>query len=189
MTKYVKLIGKQIISLPESEEINYLDEGKLNTDGFKEFVPATYEPGKPYEWSYEETATQIIEHVTEIIPDPVDLLKAAKEAKIAENDTVRDAKLIEGVTYDGVLFDSDTDQKVNLLAIVSTMDDSETITWFGMDNQPLVCTKADLINIGGLITALHSFVWQRNAEIKAEINEATTVEEVEAIIINYGLEE
>lgn len=79
MTKYVKLIGNQIISLPEAEEINYLDEGKLNTDGYKEFVPATYEPGKPYEWSYEETATQIIEHVTEIIPDPAEEAKAREE--------------------------------------------------------------------------------------------------------------
>lgn len=78
--KYVKLEnGNQIIPLKQEQEDNYLDESKLNTDGYKEFVPATYEKGKAYEWSYEETETQIIEHVTEIIPDPIDEEKARRE--------------------------------------------------------------------------------------------------------------
>lgn len=116
-------------------------------------------------------------------------LEQAKEAKIAENDNARDEALNQGVVYKEVLFDSDTDQKVNLLAIVSTMDDEQTITWFGKDNQPLECNKEDLINIGGLITQLHSFCWNKNAEIKEAISEAETKEEVEAIVINYELGE
>lgn len=114
------------------------------------------------------------------------LLEKAKENKIAENDIARDAALNSGVVYEDVLFDSDTDQKVNLLAIVSTMGDEETIIWFGMDNIPLECNKLDLINIGGLITQLHTFCWGKNAEIKAEIANAETVGEVEAIEINYA---
>lgn len=116
-------------------------------------------------------------------------VEQAKEAKIQINDTARDEALLQGVVYKDVLFDSDTDQKINLLAIVSTMGDEDTITWFGMDNVPLECTKLDLINIGGLITALHSFCWNKNAEIKEAINNATTIEEVEAIVINYAQEE
>ena len=113
-------------------------------------------------------------------------LNAAKENKIAENDLKRDEALNEGVTYKGVLFYSDTDQKVNLLAIVSTMDDEQTIIWFGKDNQPLECTKEDLFNIGMLITQLHTYCWNRNAEIKHEIDEATTVEEVDSISTDYN---
>ena len=113
----------------------------------------------------------------------------AKEQKIVVNDTTRDEALNQGVEYKGVLFDSDTDQKINLLAIVSTMSDEDTIIWFGKDNQPLECNKQDLINIGGLITQLHSFCWNKNALIKEEINEATTVAEVEAIVIDYTLPE
>lgn len=112
-------------------------------------------------------------------------LENAKDIKIATNDIERDEALVRGVTYREVLFDSDTDQKVNLLATVTTMSDEESIVWFGMDNQPLLCNKQDLINIGGLITQLHSFCWNRNAEIKAQIHYATTIEEVEAIEINY----
>ena len=112
-------------------------------------------------------------------------LEQAKEDKIKENDTVRDETLNSGVEYEDVLFDSDTDQKVNLLATVSAMDDEDVITWFGMDNQPLECHKSDLIAIGGLITQLHSFCWNKNAQIKAEIDMATTKEEVDAIEIDY----
>ena len=187
MTKYVKLFENQIINLPESQTANYLDEDKLNADGYKEFVPATYEPGKPYNWSYEETATQIIEHVEEIIPDPIDLLNLAKEAKKQQNAQIRDAKLLAGVTYKGVLFDSDTDQKVNLSAQIEFMDDIETVNWYGMDSiSYVVCTKEDLLNIGGLIKQLTTYVWTHNSEIITAINNAETIEEVEAIDIEYN---
>ena len=114
-------------------------------------------------------------------------LQEAKQSKIQQNDLARDEALNQGVEYKDVLFDSDTDQKVNLLAIVSTMSDEDNIVWFGKDNQPLECNKQDLINIGGLITQLHSFCWNKNALIKAEIQEATTIEDVQAIVIDYAL--
>ena len=115
-------------------------------------------------------------------------LANAKADKIALNDRLRDETLYGGVTYQNILFDSDTDQKVNLLATVSAMGDEDTILWFGMDNQGLLCTKADLIAIGGLITELHSFCWQNNAYIKEQIAEAETLEELEAIEISYDQE-
>lgn len=116
-------------------------------------------------------------------------LQKAKDEKIVVNDSERDIALNQGVIYKDVLFDSDTDQKVNLLAIVSTMGDTDTIVWFGKDNQPLECNKEDLINIGGLITMLHSFCWNKNALLKSEINNAQTVDEVNAIEINYESED
>lgn len=112
-------------------------------------------------------------------------LQEAKDLKIEENDRTRDEALLQGVLYNSVLFDSDTDQKVNLLATVETLPEGKTIVWFGKDNQPLTCTKEDLFNIGGLITQLHSFCWNKNALIKQAINNASTIEEVEAIDIDY----
>ena len=114
------------------------------------------------------------------------LLDKAKFDKIALNDELRDTALLSGVTYQNVLFDSDTDQKVNLLATVNMMSDEDTITWYGMDNQGLLCTKADLMAIGRLITELHSFCWNMNAYIKEQIEEAGTLEELEKIEINYN---
>ena len=118
---------------------------------------------------------------------PEEKLQNVKREKIIENDEKRDLALVAGVTYENILFDSDTDQKVNLLAMVSTMADDDTIVWFGMNNEPLECTKLDLISIGGLITALHSFCWAKNAEIKQLIAEAETIEAVNAIEIDYTI--
>lgn len=114
-------------------------------------------------------------------------LNKAKLEKIEGNDYLRDSALNAGVEYKNILFDSDTDQKVNLLATISLLDDETTVVWFGIYNQPLECTKADLINIGGLITELHTFCWTKNAEIKAAINAAETIAELEAIDIDYSL--
>lgn len=112
-------------------------------------------------------------------------LEQAKQEKISENDTARDLALNQGVTYQGILFDSDTDQKVNLLAMVSSMSDESSVEWFGMNNDSMICTKQDLLNIGVLITTLHSYCWNKNAIIKNAINEAKTIEEVESIKIDY----
>lgn len=141
-----------------------------------------------------ETQEEIVETILEVIvydetQEEADEreLESAKEGKISQNDKLRDEALLQGVTYEDVLFDSDTDQKVNLLATVSSMGDEDTIIWFGMDNQPLECTKLDLINIGGLITMLHSFCWERNYEIKAAINEAESIAELNEIVIDYTM--
>ena len=128
-------------------------------------------------------------YLAELCPHKTDeqKLQEAKEQKIIENDTARDEALNQGVTYKDVLFDSDTDQKVNLLAMVSTMTGEETMYWYGKNNTPLLCAKEDLINIGGLITQLHAFCWNKNAEIKQAIAEAQTIEEVNEIDTHYIL--
>lgn len=148
------------------------NENKFLTDG-KRFVKAINigEGQSEDDWS----------EVDEIVYR----LYRAKQSKIRENDIKRDTALLGGVEYQGVLFDSDTDQKINLLATVSRMSDTDTITWFGMDNQGLLCTKVDLLAIGQLITELHSFCWQNNAYIKEQIEQAETIAEVNAIEINY----
>lgn len=114
-------------------------------------------------------------------------LQEAKENKILENDITRDEALIKGILYNNILFDSDTDQKANILGAVLQMSDTGTIPWFGMNNDCLICTKQDLLNIGGLITALHSFCWTKNAEIKEQIKNASTIEEVNNIEIDYEI--
>ena len=119
----------------------------------------------------------------------VQQLEKAKQTKIQENDTVRDTALNAGVVYKDVLFDSDTDQKVNLLATIGFMSDEDTVNWFGKDNQMLVCNKEDLLNIGNMIIQLHSYCWTKNAEIKFAISNAKTMEELNSIEIDYTIEE
>lgn len=165
------------------------DNGLLIADNEQSLI-RFYENVLPLPDDYEEDKYIIKNNELVLNPNWDEIkLEQVKTEKIAENDKKRDEALTGGVTYKDILFDSDTDQKVNLLATVGIIDDEQTIVWYGMDNQPLTCTKEDLINIGGLITGLHSFCWNKNAEIKNEITEAKTIEEVEAVEINYAMEE
>ena len=116
-------------------------------------------------------------------------LNNKKEELISENDRLRDGKLLEGVTYNNVLFDSDTDQKTNLLATYQMLSDEDTITWYGKDNKALLCTKQDLLTIGKLIVQLHSYCWNKNAYIKTQINNANTLEDLNNINISYIIED
>lgn len=170
--KLISIDGSQIVS----DEYNSTDV--QNIEVAEEYYENWQQYGKDY-YIYENNEIVLNPEYESI------KLQEAKEIKIQENDIIRDNALISGVTYDGILFDSDTDQKINLLATVSMMGDTDTIEWFGMNNDSLICTKQDLIAIGGLITQLHSFVWNKNAQIKELINNAQTIEEVNAIEIDY----
>lgn len=185
---YVKYISETTIEYPpinKGEALNYnLDIEQLIADGYKEFIEAEKDPTKVYEITYTEEADKVIEVATEIVPT----LEELKADKVCENDELRDRALYQGVEYQEILFDSDVDQKVNLLATISTMPDDGTITWFGMNNRALECTKEDLINIGSLIIQLHSFCWAKNAEIKGAIEEAESKEALDEIIIDYTME-
>ena len=77
--------------------------------------------------------------------------------------------LNNGVIYKGIRFDSDTDQKVNLVGRVSTLNDGDNIVWYGMDNDELLCNKQDLINIGMMIEEFHTYCWDRNSDIKQKL--------------------
>lgn len=112
-----------------------------------------------------------------------------KREKVALNDELRDTALLDGVEYKNILFDSDTDQKINLLSTVKTLSDEDTIVWYGMNNEPLLCNEEDLYNIGYLIKELTTYCWTHNAEIKQAIQSAETLEELEEIEINYNREE
>ncbi len=132
---------------------------------------------KDYQWYLTEKCPHFTEE---------EKLINAKIEKAEENDRLRDAKLLEGVTYNNVLFDSDNEQKINLLAKYSMMADTDTVVWYGMDNTALLCTKGDLMAIGRMIETLHTFCWENNAYIKEQIAEAKSISELNYIEIDYG---
>jgi len=118
-------------------------------------------------------------------------LQKVKEEKLKENETIREQFLISGVIYKDLLWDSDIEQKLNISVQLSNMGEEDTVTWVSMDGvTSLECTKQDLMNIGALLTQMTAYVWQyKNPEIKTAINNAETIEEVEAIEIVYSLGE
>lgn len=113
------------------------------------------------------------------------LLQQEKEKKIIENDTKRDRRLASGVEYKGVMFDCDTDQKANLLGVSQFMGDEDKITWFGMDNKSLLMGKEDMLALGQIIITLTNNLWNYNANVKYQIEQAKNVAEVQKIFIDY----
>lgn len=116
------------------------------------------------------------------------MLEEAKNIKLNENIKKRDERLNAGIIYKNILFDSDTDQKVNLMAMANFMDENDTIIWLGKNNEMLQCTKEDLINIGNIIAQLTSSIWGSdglNQYYISTINDCTTVEQVNNIVIDY----
>ena len=158
---------------------------KYNQDCFQEGYNCRIEESETALYALEEN--ELLQG-DEVVIDPeyeAKHLEQVKQAKIKENDNLRDIALNRGVEYQNILFDSDTDQKVNLLAITSSMGDEMTIPWYGMNNNVLIATKEDLTNIGNLIVELHTLCWTENARVKGAIEAAETIEEVENIEINY----
>lgn len=117
--------------------------------------------------------------------DSEEVLNREKSKKLKLNSELRDAALLRGVEYNGILFDSDTDQKVNLMSTVAFMDDNETMVWYGRDGSGLNCSKDDLKMIGNTIKGLTAYCWDKNSEIVKAINSAKTIEELNNISIEY----
>ena len=118
-------------------------------------------------------------------------LEKTRQEKYKENETIRDAFLVSGVTYKDILWDSDLEQKLNISVQVSTMSDEDTVVWVAMDGvTALECTKQDLMNIGALLTTMTAYVWQyKNPAIKQAIADAETIEELNEIEIVYDMGE
>lgn len=117
-------------------------------------------------------------------------LQKAKEVKLAKNIEMRDERLRAGIWYKGVLFDSDTDSKVNIMGAVSVLPEDATVGWNSMDNETVLLTKSELNELGNLLVALTSDIWGEeglNVQYINAINSAKSIEEVDAIEIDYSL--
>lgn len=119
-------------------------------------------------------------------------LEKAKALKFAENVEKRNERLNAGVLYKGVMFDSDTDSKVNIMGAVATLPDEAVVGWNSMDNQTVELTKVELNELGGLLVALTSLIWGENGlnvQFINAINAAQSLEDLQAIEIEYNKEQ
>ena len=85
--KYAKLNNGALTFAPKNKGniINYnINVEEMTKDGYKPFVEAEKEDGKAYEYSYEETESEIREIATEIIIDEAELQRQEREQLINE---------------------------------------------------------------------------------------------------------
>lgn len=199
MTQYVKYINETTIEYPPKNKgniINYnLDYEQLRIDGYKVFVPATKEIGKAYNITYTETATQVIENAVEIIPDPAEVLRQAKQNKY--NEAV--SKANEYIQSGNALYEFETGKHIEatdgnigkftayaLAYVTGQLEPADTVVWNTKEDETVELTQEQVQSILIGLGAVQAAVWtvKYPAYITA-INEAETVEEVEAIEVNY----
>lgn len=199
MTQYAKFINENTIEFPPKNKgniINYnLNEVELKKDGYKQFIPAEKEVGKAYVITYTQTKTKITEIATEIIPDPAELLRQAKERKY--NEAVLKAN--EYIQSGEALYEFETGKHIEatdgnigkftayaLAYVTGQLQPTDTVVWNTKEDETVQLTQLQVSNILVGLGQVQAIVWtvKYPAYINA-INEATTIEEVENIIIDY----
>lgn len=120
-------------------------------------------------------------------PTDAELLAVAKQQKLAELKAERDAREVEPITYNGNGYDYDDKARERINAAIIALDvqgADASIDWTTADNQDVKVTANDLRMVIAMVAqrsnALH--VAYRAAKDKVEV--ATTVAEVEAVILN-----
>ena len=121
----------------------------------------------------------------EVVEIPGPTLEEAKTAKINELKSIRDAKEVEPIQTDKGLFDYD-DKSRDRLAIarqaLTDADDAGTITWTTADNQRVPLGIVDFANINAAAAVRSNQLHITYNNLKEQVNSATTIEEVEAIV-------
>lgn len=118
-------------------------------------------------------------------------LANAKETKLTENKTAYDAALKAGVTYKGELFDCDTLAAVRIMgqmvaAQAQAIADEETIDWFDYNYKPVTLTISEFMELAGLVTLNTRRIETLNCGFNTAVENAQTIEEIEAIEIDYN---
>ena len=120
-------------------------------------------------------------------------LAAVKEAKLQENTTAYDAALKAGVTYKGELFDCDTLAAVRIMGqMVATqtaaIEEESTIDWFDYYYKPVTLTISEFMELAGLVTLNTRRIETLNCAFNTAIEAAQSLEELEAVVIDYAQE-
>ena len=133
------------------------------------------------EWGYEEIKNEEIKN-EEIKPSLEDL----KLFKRYEINSERDnARKIEGAEYDGDIFDIDEVSQSNILAQIKVAeiigDPNATYNYRSKTNTDHLLTLAQLQELGLAIAVKVNDIYVKSWDLKAQVDKATTAEEVEAI--------
>ena len=120
----------------------------------------------------------------EVVEIPPPSLEEVKTAKINELKGVRDFKEVESVQTSKGIFDYDDKSRDRLAIARRSLEDNpsvESIVWTTADNQRIAMTIADFAEVNSMAAYRSNQLHIKYNELKAEVNAAQTVEEVEAI--------
>jgi hypothetical protein len=119
-------------------------------------------------------------------------LQEAKDKKQNENTTKAKSAIENGtVTFKNALFETNaqtvSDLTATMLMLQAQQNPTLTYTWLSKDDKEVDLTVVDFVALGDLIVDYKNEVWNTTyLTYKTQIEESTTVQEVNAIEINYA---
>lgn len=116
--------------------------------------------------------------------EPIDNIRARK---IMELKLQRDVAEVEPVEYGGYLYDYDSQARDRIAAAIIALDvqgDGAKISWTTADNEDAVVTAQDLRMIIAAVAARSNKLHTAYRVAKAQVEAASTAEEVEAVTMN-----
>nr|DAO55066.1 MAG TPA: protein of unknown function (DUF4376) [Caudoviricetes sp.] len=116
--------------------------------------------------------------------EPIETLR---ERKIMELKYQRDAAEVEPIEYNGNSFDYDSKARDRISAAIIALElqgEGATIEWTTADNADAVVTAQDLRMIIASVAARSNKLHTAYRAAKAQVEAASTAEEVEAVIMN-----
>ena len=190
MKIYAKLVNGSLEFPPKNKDniINYrYNIEKLIEDGYKEVV----ESEKPTEYCeeyYTQSKTKIFQKWRDITEQ---VFIEKKAAKFKENeDKAEEAEKNGAVQFKEAFFETNSNTASNLMATLMLLQatGAEEDEWLTKDDKTVILRIEDFQTLGSLIKAYKSKLWKEvYMGYKKQIQKAATIEELDAIKINYAL--
>ena len=128
-----------------------------------------------------------LEQLGVVVAEAEEPIEYVRERKIIELKRQRDAAEVEPVEYGGHLYDYDSKARDRIAAAIIALDvqgDGAKISWTTADNEDAVVTAQDLRMIIAAVAARSNKLHTAYRVAKAQVEAASTAEEVEAVIMN-----
>lgn len=122
-------------------------------------------------------------------------LKRKRQEKTSQNETLAKEHLLHEiiipVTEDEILctfiYNEQTERNLNSASLMLLAGVIETKQWTDENGITVMLTKDDIIKIGTMFNLYADKTWKLWGDYEEQIREAQTVEEIEAIDLNYNI--
>lgn len=121
----------------------------------------------------------------EVVEIPKPSLEEIKQAKLVELKSMRDTLEVEPIEYNGNLFDYDEKARDRINAAIISLELAPvgtSLSWTTADNKEATVTANDLKAVIANVAIRSNELHVRYRTLKEQVNNATTVDEVNAIV-------
>ena len=128
-----------------------------------------------------------LEQLGVVVAEEEEPIENVKQRKIVELKRQRDVAEVEPIEYGGHLYDYDSKARDRIAAAIIALDvqgDGAKISWTTADNEDAVVTAQDLRMIIAAVAARSNKLHTAYRVAKAQVEAASTAEEVEAVTMN-----